>query len=84
MLWWEDNPGRVEPLLQKGDVVIVLAGVGRRLLKDHGGFQMVGSYPIGKIGICATDGTKSTKRSNRSRLLAGSVVILFMETKGLV
>ncbi|KAF2762210.1 cupin domain-containing protein [Pseudovirgaria hyperparasitica] len=42
----EDNPGRVEPVVQKGDVVVVPAGVGHRLMKDlDGGFQMVGSYP---------------------------------------
>jgi uncharacterized protein YjlB len=44
----EDNLGRIEPLLEKGDVVIVPAGVAHRLLEDHGGFQMVGSYPVGK------------------------------------
>lgn len=44
----EKNEGRVEPVLEAGDVVIVPAGVGHRLLKDHGGFQMVGSYPTGK------------------------------------
>ena len=44
----DQNPDRVEPVLQKGDVVVVPAGVGHRLLEDHGGFQMVGSYPIGK------------------------------------
>lgn len=44
----EKNEGRVEPVLQKGDVVIIPAGVGHRLLEDYGGFQMVGSYPEGK------------------------------------
>lgn len=44
----ENNPNRVEPVLEKGDVVIVPAGVGHRLLEDYGGFQMVGSYPTGK------------------------------------
>lgn len=44
----EENPGRVEPTLEKGDVVVVPAGVGHRLLEDYGGFQMVGSYPTGK------------------------------------
>ncbi|UNI24084.1 hypothetical protein JDV02_009860 [Purpureocillium takamizusanense] len=55
----EDNPGRVEPVVEGGDVVIVPAGVGHRLLDDMGssqgggggggggGFQMVGSYPVG-------------------------------------
>lgn len=44
----EDNPDRVEPVLSKGDVVVVPAGVSHRLLEDYGGFQMVGSYPVGK------------------------------------
>ncbi len=45
----EDNPERVEPLVQKGDVIIVPAGVGHRLLDDFSsGFEMVGSYPQGK------------------------------------
>ncbi|OCT53388.1 hypothetical protein CLCR_10898 [Cladophialophora carrionii] len=44
----EENEGRVEPVLSQGDVVIVPAGVGHRLLEDYGGFQMVGSYPTGK------------------------------------
>lgn len=44
----EDNPDRVEPVLESGDVVIVPAGVAHRLMEDYGGFQMVGSYPVGK------------------------------------
>ena len=47
----EDNPGRVEPVLEKGDVVVVPAGVAHRLLQEYGHsepFQMVGSYPVGK------------------------------------
>ena len=44
----EQNDGRVEPILEKGDVVVVPAGVGHRLLEDHGWFQMVGSYPAGR------------------------------------
>ncbi|KAI1611365.1 RmlC-like cupin domain-containing protein [Exophiala viscosa] len=44
----EKNEGRVEPVLEEGDVVIVPAGVGHRLLEDYGGFNMVGSYPTGK------------------------------------
>lgn len=44
----EANDGRVEPVVRKGDVVVVPAGVGHRLLEDQGGgFQMVGSYPNG-------------------------------------
>ena len=44
----EGNKGRVEPVLEAGDVVIVPAGVGHRLLEDYGNFQMVGAYPTGK------------------------------------
>lgn len=45
----EENEGRVEPIVEAGDVVIIPAGVGHRLLEDfNGGFEMVGSYPVGK------------------------------------
>ena len=44
----EQNPERVEATLQTGDLVVVPAGVGHRLLEDLGGFQMIGSYPKGK------------------------------------
>jgi len=38
----------VEPVVRKGDVIVVPAGVSHRLLEDvGGGFQMVGSYPKG-------------------------------------
>ncbi|KAK1675576.1 cupin domain-containing protein [Colletotrichum godetiae] len=44
----EDNEGRVEPLVEKGDVIVVPAGVAHRLLDDfESGFEMVGSYPKG-------------------------------------
>ena len=45
----EANPGRVEPELRKGDVVIVPAGVSHRLLQEtERPFLMVGCYPPGK------------------------------------
>ncbi|KAL1883428.1 hypothetical protein Plec18167_002432 [Paecilomyces lecythidis] len=45
----EGNPERFEPTVQKGDLMVVPAGVGHRLLEDlDGGFKMVGSYPPGK------------------------------------
>ncbi|TDZ67852.1 Uncharacterized protein CTRI78_v002635 [Colletotrichum trifolii] len=45
----EENKGRVEPVVEKGDVVVVPAGVAHRLLEDlGGGFEMVGSYPKGR------------------------------------
>ncbi|KAK5676357.1 hypothetical protein LTS10_011169 [Elasticomyces elasticus] len=44
----EDNPERVEEVVGRGDVVVVPAGVGHRLLEDlEGGFEMVGCYPKG-------------------------------------
>ncbi|KAH8902123.1 hypothetical protein BR93DRAFT_982527 [Coniochaeta sp. PMI_546] len=49
----EGNPGRVEVGVGVGDVVVVPAGVGHRLLEDLGGgsgegrYEMVGSYPPG-------------------------------------
>lgn len=46
----EDNPERVEQELNKGDVVIVPAGVGHRLMQEiKKPFEMVGSYPKGKV-----------------------------------
>jgi len=45
----EKNPFRVEASVKKGDVVIIPAGVGHRLLDDfNSDFEMVGSYPNGK------------------------------------
>ncbi|KAL4880864.1 RmlC-like cupin domain-containing protein [Aspergillus karnatakaensis] len=48
----EDNPERVEPEVSKGDLIIVPAGVGHRLLsetdKAQGLFKMVGAYPRDK------------------------------------
>lgn len=45
----EKNPERFEPTVEKGDLMILPAGVGHRLLDDlDGGFQMVGAYPPGK------------------------------------
>ncbi|CAK4032650.1 cupin domain-containing [Lecanosticta acicola] len=44
----EENPGRVESVLERGDVIVIPAGVSHRLLEDlDGGFEMVGSYPEG-------------------------------------
>jgi uncharacterized protein YjlB len=44
----EDNPGKVETEVKIGDVIVIPAGVGHRLLQDlDGQFEMVGSYPKG-------------------------------------
>ncbi len=40
----EDNPKKIEEVVQKGDVIVMPAGVSHRLLEDlEGGFSMVGS-----------------------------------------
>jgi uncharacterized protein YjlB len=45
----EDNPSKIEASVQKGDVIIIPAGLGHRLLDDfHSRFEMVGSYPKDK------------------------------------
>ena len=45
----EDNPKKVESVLEAGDVIVVPGGIGHRLLDDlEGGFSMVGSYEKGK------------------------------------
>ena len=45
----EGNPENVETVVEKGDVMVVPAGVAHRLLQDiDGGFNMVGSYPTGR------------------------------------
>jgi uncharacterized protein YjlB len=46
----EENPGRVEPVVEAGDLMIVPAGVAHRLLEDQSGgaFKMLGCYPPGK------------------------------------
>ena len=44
----EENPQRVVEVLEKGDMIVMPAGVSHRILEDlEGGFQMVGSYPVG-------------------------------------
>ncbi|KAL4809370.1 RmlC-like cupin domain-containing protein [Aspergillus unguis] len=47
----EENPDRFEPTVAKGDLIIVPAGVGHRLLNEvrdaPGPFEMVGAYPRG-------------------------------------
>ncbi|KAG8954126.1 hypothetical protein FRC04_000346 [Tulasnella sp. 424] len=44
----EENPENVTPTVQTGDVIILPAGVGHRLLEEiESPFQMVGSYPKG-------------------------------------
>ncbi|KAA8651816.1 cupin domain-containing protein [Aspergillus tanneri] len=47
----EKNPYRFEPTVEKGDLIIIPAGVGHRLLEDLDkgeNFEMVGAYPRGK------------------------------------
>ena len=59
----EDNPKRIEEEVGQGDVVLVPAGVGHRLLEDlTGGFEMVGAYPKGKqLDMCYGRGGEEDK-----------------------
>lgn len=63
----EENPRRVEPVVQAGDLIIVPAGVAHQLLKDlDGDFGMLGSYPAGKnwdmcYGVEGEDESQITK-----------------------
>ncbi|KAH6717206.1 hypothetical protein BKA61DRAFT_573262 [Leptodontidium sp. MPI-SDFR-AT-0119] len=44
----EANPEKLEVIVEKGDVLIIPAGVGHKLLDDfRSGFELVGSYPRG-------------------------------------
>ena len=47
----EENPGRVEIEVSRGDVMVVPAGVAHKLIREGNGgegFEMVGSYEKGK------------------------------------
>jgi len=60
----ESNPSKVETEVQKGDVIIIPAGVAHRLLDDFSSnFQMVGSYPKGKHPdmCCGKEGEEKVK-----------------------
>jgi len=68
----EENPGRVEPVVEAGDLVIVPAGVAHCLLEDqsnsHGaGFTVIGSYPKGKNwDMCHGTGDESEDEIRKS------------------
>ncbi|KFA73807.1 hypothetical protein S40288_03180 [Stachybotrys chartarum IBT 40288] len=67
----EDNPGKVEPLVEAGDVLVLPAGVAHRLLQDlDGGFQMVGSYPTGKEWDMCYGGPEEEDKSERIMALS--------------
>jgi uncharacterized protein YjlB len=57
----EHNPDRAEETLKVGDVVVIPAGVGHRLLEEiEKGFQMVGAYLVGneQWDMCYGKGSK--------------------------
>lgn len=67
----ENNQGKVELEAQKGDMLVVPAGVGHRLLKEEGGagFEMVGSYPKGfHWDMCYGKKEEQTKVKNIEKL----------------
>ncbi|PWY77478.1 hypothetical protein BO70DRAFT_294579 [Aspergillus heteromorphus CBS 117.55] len=64
----EGNPERFEPTVEKGDLIIVPAGVGHRLLDeldtDKERFTMVGAYPHRKQwDMCYGESTEEDKVS---------------------
>lgn len=66
----KSNNGRVESTIKRGDVTIVPAGVGHRLLEDReGDFKMVGSYSKGcSLDYVLRERRRSAKGpSNRER-----------------
>ena len=49
----EENPDRVEPVLEEGDVVIIPAGVGYRLLDElEPPFRVIAAFPPGATQSC--------------------------------
>ena len=66
----EDNPERVELMVQTGDVMIVPAGVSHQLLDDvEGEFSMVGSYLKGKDwDMCYVREGEEARVENNGRL----------------
>jgi uncharacterized protein YjlB len=67
----EHNPGRVEPVVKRGDVIVVPAGVSHRLLQsiDPDPFMMVGSYPNGESwDMCYGNQDEESKISNIKNL----------------
>ncbi|KAI9374977.1 RmlC-like cupin domain-containing protein [Aspergillus egyptiacus] len=69
----EGNPYRFEPTVSKGDVIIVPAGVGHRLLSEsdtgQGPFKMVGAYPRDKSwDMCYGQPGEEAKWSEIERL----------------
>ncbi|KAK3934993.1 hypothetical protein QBC46DRAFT_398492 [Diplogelasinospora grovesii] len=74
----EENPGRIEPEVKKGDVLILPAGVAHRLLSEVDGFEMVGSYPpdTKDWDMCFGDGDRESidGRIKRVRWFEGDPV----------
>ncbi|KAH7072116.1 RmlC-like cupin domain-containing protein [Paraphoma chrysanthemicola] len=70
----EGNPGKVEVVVGKGDVLVVPAGVGHRLLEDlagdgEEGYMMVGAYPRG----CSWDMCYGKEEEEGERKRVGEV-----------
>ena len=59
----EDSPDRYEVVVQKGDLMIVPAGVSHRLLEDYGGdFDLLGAYPPGSTYDMCYGGPREEER----------------------
>jgi uncharacterized protein YjlB len=64
------NPGGQQAEVVRGDVIIVPAGVGHALLEDKGGFEMIGSYPMGADQWDMCTGVEGTVAEKRIRALS--------------
>lgn len=64
----EGNPKGVQAYVGKGDVIVVPAGVGHAMLEDKGGFEMVGSYPVGGAQWDHCTGDESELGKVKSRI----------------
>ncbi|WVR05546.1 hypothetical protein IAU60_002565 [Kwoniella sp. DSM 27419] len=64
--------GPVELEVEKGDVMVVPAGVGHAMISGEGNFEMVGSYPVGgeQWDMCTGD-TGEGERKQAWKRIAG-------------
>ncbi|OXH73147.1 cupin domain-containing protein [Cryptococcus neoformans] len=58
----EGNKGRAEIDVEKGDAMLVPSGVAHSMIEDKGGFNMVGSYPVGAMNWDMCTGQDGEKK----------------------
>ncbi|KAF2860753.1 hypothetical protein K470DRAFT_257540 [Piedraia hortae CBS 480.64] len=75
----EDISERVEACVERGDVIVIPAGVAHLLVEDEVGLIWWGSIPRGVVGICAVGDWKRGRRWREFGVWSGSSAIWFME-----